>query len=66
MNRHQIQEDLTRFLEYLEANGLRILAATILIDAGDRDVTITHGNNEMVIEMSLTNLAGINGYRISK
>jgi hypothetical protein len=63
MTNEQIESDIFRFRDYLEANGARVLALTLFVEVGHRDSVCVVGNQEMVAEMSICSLAGLNGLR---
>jgi hypothetical protein len=56
-----IEKDLHKFKAYLEANGVRVLAATLMVEIKGRTKVCVVGNNEMVSEMAICTIAGMNG-----
>lgn len=61
MKELEIESDLRKFKEYLEANGVRVLAASLFVEVRSKERVAVLGNNEMLAEMAICTLAGMNG-----
>lgn len=62
MGNAQVLYDIKRFKQYLEANGVRILALSISFEANGPAQCYADGASEMLEEQSLTVLADLAGF----
>lgn len=61
-----IEHDLKKFKDYLEANNVRVLATSLMVEIGRNQRVYVVGNNEMVSEMAICTIAGMNGLRTTR
>lgn len=64
MTREELKESLTKYRDYLVANGVRVLSATVYAEHEGRGVVIYGGNEEMMREMACIMEAHQFGYEL--
>lgn len=62
MTREEVQESLTKYHDYLVANGIRVLSAGVYVEVEGKAVVVYGGNEEMLREMHCITEAGLLGY----
>jgi hypothetical protein len=66
MNELEIEQDIKKFRDYLNANGAQVLSVSLMVEIGSGQRVCTLGNSEMVSEMAIVTIAGMNGLRTTR
>ena len=64
MTREELQESLIKYRDYLGANGVRVLSASMYVEHEGRGVVVYGGSEEMLREMALITEASQLGYEL--
>ncbi len=64
MTREEVQESLTKYRDYLVANGVRVLSAAVYAEHEGRGFVVYGGGEDMLREMALITEARQLGYEL--
>lgn len=64
MTNDEFKEAVTKFLDYLEANGVHVLCQAMYIDEGQQGGIVCTGGEEMLTEMLLLAVLHKRGWKV--